>query len=199
MDRTIPTSHALLRGLRLSEAVLFDERSRPDFRDVYGRLAEASSDLFVAVTRVRLSTIDLSKEELDHLTSIRLVVAELNGLTLDAEARLIRSDPTRAGRVERFRTLLEEGRLEVRSAPLGGWAPDFTVFGSPDGAHSVLSGFHWFERPYPHRGPAFAALHLGDAARLAARRHQALWDEAHDVGTAVWSILSRAERLAAAV
>jgi hypothetical protein len=63
----------------------------------------------------------------------------------------------------------------------------------------VLTGFHWFERPYPHRGPALNAVHLGDAARLAARRHDELWEGAHDVGPAVWSILSKAERRASAV
>ena len=43
-------------------------------------------------------------------------------------------------------------------------------------------------------GPAFASVHFGDAPRLAARRHQAVWESAHDVGPAVWSILSKAER-----
>jgi len=184
----------ILPGLVVSPGILLDERTRPDFRDAFGHLARSSTDIATAVTRVRLSTLDLEREELDRIESLRVLVTELNALTLDAEARLIRADPRRAPRVELFRELLQDGRLEIRSAPLGGWSPDFTVFADAEGPHSVLTGFHWFERPYPHRGPALGAVHFADAARLAARRHREIWDRAHDVGSAVWSILSKAER-----
>ncbi|MGY8778106.1 MAG: hypothetical protein ACKVIN_08280 [Longimicrobiales bacterium] len=183
-----------LSGLVPSPAVLLDERSRPDFRDVFGHMVQASSDIAVAVTRVRLSTLDLDRGDLAKVQSLRVLVAELNALTLDSEARLIRADARRAPRVKLFRGLLEEGRLEVRSAPLGGWSPDFTVFSNEKGPQSVVTGFHWFERPYPHRGPALGAIHFADAALLAARRHAEVWEQAHDVGSAVWSILSKAER-----
>jgi hypothetical protein len=183
-----------LPGLVPSPAILLDERSRPDFRDVFGHMVGSSSDIAVAVTRVRLSTLDLDGRDLAEVRSLRVLVAELNALTLDSEARLIRADSRRAPRVKLFRSLLEEGRLEVRSAPLGGWSPDFTVFSNENGPQSVLTGFHWFERPYPHRGPALSAIHFADAARLAARRHAEIWERAHDVGSAVWNILSKAER-----
>ena len=175
-----------------TSATLFDERARPDLRSRYGELLRSASGLAVAVTRVRLTTLDLSEGEVRSLHSIRVLVAELNALTLDAEARLLRADPRRAYRIDMYRRLLESGRLEVRSAPLGGWSPDFSIFSGPEGPHSVLIGFHWFERPYPHRGPALAAVHHGPAAHLAADRHIELWDRAHDVGPAVWSILSKA-------
>jgi hypothetical protein len=192
MDPTLP-------GLVPSSATLLDERGRPDFRDVFGALAARSDRISTAVTRVRLSTLDLKPDELERIVHFRVLVAELNALTLDAEARLIQADQRRAPRIERFRKLLEEGRLEVRSAPLAGWSPDFSVFWNGPTPHSVLAGFHWFERPFPHRGPALAALHHGDAARLAAHRHEELWARAHDVGPAVWSILSKAERSARAL
>jgi len=186
----------ILPGLVPTTATLLDDRGRPDFRDVFGALASRSDQISTAVTRVRLSTLDLRPAELERVEHFRVLVAELNALTLDAEARLIQADHRRAPRVEHFRRLLEEGRLEVRSAPLAGWSPDFSVFWKGPDPHAVLTGFHWFERPFPHRGPAFASLHHGDAARLAARRHEDLWDKAHDVGPAVWSILSKAERAA---
>lgn len=185
----------VLPGLSAAPAVLFDERSRPDFRDVFRALVGGSVDVAVAVTRVRLATLELEESDLARLESLRVLVVELNALTLDAEARLIRADPRRASRVSLFRGLLESGRLEVRSAPLGGWSPDFTVFSHAGGPHAVLSGKHWFERPYPHRGPAIATVHFHDAARRAARRHAEVWDAAHDVGPAVWSILSKADRV----
>ena len=186
----------ILPGLQPCPAVLLDERGRPDFRDVFGALARRSVDIATAVTRVRLSTLDLDHGELETVESLRVLVTELNALTLGSEARLIQADSRRAPRVSLFRSLLEGGRLEVRSAPLGGWTPDFSVFSTSDGPLAVLIGQHWFERPFPHRGPALGAVHFEDAARRAARRHAELWERAHDVGPAVWNILSKAERSA---
>ena len=182
----------LFSGLSVDAAALFDERARPDFRNVFGTLAVQSTDVAVAVTRVRLSTVDLSERELGSLEHIRVLVAEMNALRLDAEAKAIQTDAKRAPNAERLRQLLESGILEVRSSPLAGWSPDFTVFTGSEGPSAVLLGFHAFERPYPHRGPALASLHGPVAARLAARRHEEIWDRAHDVGPAVWSILSKA-------
>lgn len=183
---------ALPSGLPLEPAALLDERSRPDFRDVFGALASAATDIAVAVTRVRLSTVDLGDHELGRIEHFRVLVAEMSALRLDAEARALQSDAKRAPHAERLRSLLESGTLEVRSSPLAGWSPDFTVFTGPGGPTALLVGFHAFERPYPHRGPALAALHGPAAARLAARRHDEIWERAHDVGPAVWSILSKA-------
>jgi hypothetical protein len=185
-----------LSGLASSPGALFDERGRPDFRDVFGALASSSIDVATAVTHVRLSTVDLGADELAGVEHFRVLVAELSAIRLDREARAIQADPRRAPRAELLRSMLESGRLEVRSAPLAGWSPDFTVFSDRNGPTAVLAGYHWFQRPYPHRGPAISTLHEGDAARLAARRHQELWERAHDVSPAVWNILSKAHRAA---
>jgi hypothetical protein len=181
-------------GLAVEPSVLLDERGQPNFRDVFGHFARSSVDIATAVTRVRLGTLDLTSEDLDTVTGFRVLVAELNALHLTAEARGLVNDPDRVPRLSLIRGMLESGRLEVRSAPLGGWSPDFTVFADPAGPTAVLTGFHWFERPYPHRGPAFATLHGAAAARTASRRHLELWEEAHDVGPAIWNIISRASR-----
>jgi hypothetical protein len=185
MDPIVP-------GLVPEPAAVFDERGRPDFRDVFGTLAARATDIATAVTRVRLSTVDLTPLELGLLEHFRVLIAELSALRLDAEARALQSDPRRAPNADMLRRLLEAGTLEVRSSPLAGWSPDFTVFSGADGPVALLVGFHSFERPYPHRGPALAAVHGGDAARLAARRHDEIWEHAHDVGPAIWSILSKA-------
>ena len=182
----------LVRGLVPSESFLLDERTRPDFRDVFGALAQRSTEISTAVTRVRLGTLDLTSAELANVRHFRVLVAEVNALQLDAEARVLTGQPRRAPNLLLLTDLLRAGRLEVRSAPLGGWSPDFTVFSTPEGPLAVLAGFHWFERPYPHRGPALGSLHSGHGARVAARRHRQLWEEAHDIGPAVWSILARA-------
>lgn len=189
----------LLPGLSPAQALLFDERSRPDFRQVFGMLAGRADAISAAVTRVRLTTVDLTSEELRGVATFRVLLTELNALRLDSEARGVDSDPRRAVNVGLLRDMLESGRMEVRSAPLGGWSPDFTVFGSAGVPFAVVCGFHWFERPYPHRGPALTAVHFGDAARLAAKRHAEVWRSAHDVGPAVWSILARARTTARAI
>jgi len=184
----------ILPGLRPGEAILIDERARPDFRDVFGALARGAVDVATAVRRVRLTTVDLSGEELGRVQHFRVLLAEINALRLDAEARSLELDPRRAPNAELLRRMLESGRMEVRCSPLAGWMPDFTVFSGPDGPTSLLVGLHRFERPYPHRGPAFASVHEGDAALLAARRHEEIWSRAHDVGPAIWNILSKAHR-----
>jgi hypothetical protein len=184
-----------LPGLLPAPAFLFDERGRPDFRDVFGALARGSSEISTAVTRVRLTTVDLQPDEVAQLRHFRVLLCELSALRLEGEAHALLHLRRRAPNLHLLVSLLEEGRLEVRAAPLGGWSPDFTVFSGASGASAVLAGFHAFERPYPHRGPALATLHGPDAARLAARRHEELWAEAHDVGPTLWTLLSRAERI----
>lgn len=188
---------SILPGLVPSPAYLLDERGRPDFRDAFGALAQRSTQILTAVTRVRLSTVDLREQDLPALESMQVLVSEMSALSLDSEVRGLLHLPARAPNIRFLIGLLEQGRLEVRSAPLGGWAPDFTVFVDAEGPRAVLLGYHAFERPYPHRGPALASLHGGDGARLAAARHQELWESAHDVGPALWSILSRAANRAA--
>ena len=188
--------HPPLPGLVPAPAILFDERRRPDFRDVFGALTRRATDVQVAVTRIRLTTMDLGREELAPLRSLRVLLCELSALRLESEAHALAHQRTRASSLHLLARLLEDGRLQVRSAPLGGWSPDFTVFADEAGPRWLLTGFHAFERPYPHRGPALASLHGPEAARLASARHEELWAAAHDVGPTIWTLLSRAGRLA---
>jgi len=180
----------LIPGIDRAPGVLLDERDRPDFRDVFGSLARSATRIWTAVTRVRLSTMDLGNEELSGVDDFRVLVAELNALDLQAEVRSLQVDPRRSANLGFLLKLLEERRLAVRAAPLAGWSPDFTVFSGADGPRTVLIGTHWFGRPYPHPGPVLAGLHGGEAAHLTAGRHVELWDRAHDVGPAVRGILT---------
>lgn len=185
-----------LPGLNPLPGTLLEDGRRPDFRDVFGHLAQRSSSIDTAVTRIRLSTLDLTPAELRAVTRFRVLLAEVNALSMDAEARVLHTLPNRAPNLRLLARLLESGNVQIRSAPLAGWSPDFTVFSDADGPSAVLCGFHWFERPYPHRGPALASLHFGDGASLAHRRFEALWDRAHDIGPTLWDIVTRAGRWA---
>jgi hypothetical protein len=185
-----------LPGLVPLNGSLLEDGRRPDFRDVFGHLAQHSTGVDTAVTRIRLSTIDLTPDEVRDVVLFRVIVAEVNSLSIDAEARVLHTLPGRAPNLRFLAHLLECGTLQVRAAPLAGWSPDFTVFSGADGPEAVLCGFHWFERPYPHRGPALASLHFGRGARVARRRFDALWAGAHDIGPALWDIVTRARRSA---
>src|SRR5688572_31415005 len=57
---TRSTMGPILPGLTCAPGIFFDERGRPDFRDVFGALAGSSVDIATAVTRVRLSTVDIT-------------------------------------------------------------------------------------------------------------------------------------------
>ena len=185
-----------LPGLNPVPGTLLEDGRRPDFRDVFGHLAQRSSSIDTAVTRIRLSTLNLTPSELRAVTSFRVLLAEVNALSMDAEARVLHTLPSRAPNLQLLARLLETGNLQIRSAPLAGWSPDFSVFSDASGPSAVLCGFHWFERPYPHRGPALASLHFGDGAALAHRRFEALWTRAHDIGPTLWDIVTRARRWA---
>jgi len=164
-----------------SPAWLLDEEHRPDFRTVYGRLAREAHRIDVAIRKIRLSGVSLGREELGAPAGIRLILAEIDVLAMASEAESLAARPNGRWRLKLIIEMLETGALDVRSAPLGGWAPDFSIFSGSELPHSTLVGPHWFERPYPHRGPALASVHQGEGARRLARRFHQLWEEAHDV------------------
>ena len=68
---------------------LLDDRTRPDFRAVFGRLARRASRIDVALTHLRLSTLDLSEAELGRIQRVRLLLAEVSAVALDAEAHAV--------------------------------------------------------------------------------------------------------------
>lgn len=178
---------------------LLDERSRPGFRDLFGQLARRATALDVALTHLRLSTLDLSEPELAQMQRIRLVLSEVSAASLDAEAHAVLHRSGMAANLRRLAVLLHLGRIEVRSAPLGGWAPDFSVFHSDDTAFAVLVGPHRFERGMAHDGPILASFHDGDAAVRAGVRFVEVWARAHDIRPAIERILTRAEQRAPSV
>jgi hypothetical protein len=172
----------------------FDEKGRPDFREVYGRLLARATHVDVALTSIRVSTLNLGRGELERVGAIRLLLAELSAVHLDAEAHVVMQRPEQRETLSTVADQLSRGVIEVRSSPLGGWSPDFSIFRDGRRAQAVLIGFHSFERPFPYRGPAFVSLHTADAAERALTRFEDLWERAHDVGAAVLSILERASR-----
>jgi hypothetical protein len=159
---------------------LLDERGRPDFRDLYAREARRARALDAALTRIRLSALDLGAGELGRLEGIRVLLAEIDILTLTSEAEALAVRPRSRARLDLILELMESGTLEVRSAPLAGWAPDFSVFHYELAEPAVLIGPHWLQRPYP-TGARLGCLHSGSAAARVGRRFSGLWEQAHDL------------------
>jgi hypothetical protein len=175
---------------------LLDDRSRPGFRELFGRLARRATGIDVALTHLRLSTLDLSERELRHVERIRLLLAEVSAVSLDAEAHAMLHRGPMAANLRRLATLLSLARIEVRSAPLGGWAPDFSVFRNQEGPCAVLIGPHRFDRGMLHEGPVLASLHGAEEAVRVATRFAEIWSRGHDIRPAIAGILGRAEQRA---
>lgn len=174
------------------ECPLLDEASRNGFRARFGALAAASDCVDVAATRVRLTLVNLSAGELGGLKLLRVLLAEVNAFRMAAEAEAVLADPGRAGNVRLLLELLRAGRIQVRSAPMGGWAPDFSVFHRESVAWAALVGVHSFQHPSPFPGPIFVSEHRQGAATLAARRFESIWTRSHDVSEPVLGLLSSA-------
>ncbi len=178
-----------------SEARLLDERDPEGFRQLFGEIISGSTAVETAILRIRLSGVDLSEQEVTRIRSLRVLVAEVNARTVEEEAYALLQDSSKRQNLHRILALLRNGRLEIRSSPLGGWSPDFTVFSNESGPVAVLLGLHLFRRPFPYKGPTWAARFGPEEARRAHRRFEDLWEGAHEIGQAVRGIMERATRL----
>lgn len=174
-----------------SRPLLLDERSLPSFRTTFGALLSRSSTVETAIQRIRLGAVDLSAGELSQLTRLRVLVAEVNAQTVEGEAYAMAVDPSKQENLNRVVSLFRAGILEIRSAPLGGWSPDFSVFSDQHGPKDLLLGLHWFHRPFPLRGPAWA-IQLGPKEATAAHgRFLEVWSSAHDIAPAIQRLMER--------
>lgn len=171
---------------------ILDERCDPDFRTVFGRFVKRSTALDSAVARIRLAGFDLEPQELRNVERMRVLVGRINALTLRSEAEAMLVDPGKTENVQNLVKMMETQRVEVRAAPLAGWAPDFTVFRRREAPWALLVGLHWFVRPYPHRGPVLASVHGSTEAAAVAARFTALWNDGHDISPAVLQLLREA-------
>ncbi|NNF29523.1 MAG: hypothetical protein HKN73_20020 [Gemmatimonadetes bacterium] len=178
---------------------LLDERSTPSLRERFGDLAARSKSLAVAIRRVRLTGVDLTADELRQVSSIRVLLGGLDAGTFVAEADAVMVDASRREGAERLLWLLQTGVASVRIAPLLTWAPDFSVFSNRAGPTHAIYGCHWFQRPPPSPGPAFALICSGSGAALGFRRFEELWRMGHDATPAVEGMLLAAQRRAGVV
>ncbi len=170
--------------------VLMDEEARPTVRERFGAAMAGAVSMDVAVARIRLAALDLTERELGGVRRCRLLLGELDASTLLDAAE---SETAR----DRLRAFAGSGRLEVRSAGLGAWSPDFCVSRGTAGVVSMV-GAIYFGNPRLLTGPAFTLVSAEeDWAALLSVRFDALWERGHDVLPAIRDVLDRADGLEA--
>lgn len=177
-------------------ARLLDDRSEPPVRHWIAGLLGSAVEADFAVSRIRLGGLDLSRTELAGVRRCRVLLGRLDAETL--------ADATGAGtsahheHLQALREFLESGRLEVRTAGLTNWTPDFSIFrGLKNGPTDAVTlvGAHYFARLYPTDGPAFTCLiHDPAAVAQATMRFDELWENGYDVAAVVRATLDQIER-----
>lgn len=166
---------------------LFDGWTGDSFRDYLGREMAASEDASFAIRRIRLARLDLSDGVWSRLRRCRVLLSRLDADALDF------------GRIDAARTaalldLAASGRLEIRSAGLGSWEPDFSILGDRSRPRTLILGCHRFAPVEPTEGPFLACASQDPrAVRSALTRFEEIWARGYDALEAVIDALGRAQ------
>lgn len=176
----------------MSTVRLLDERSSPPLRAVIGRFMVRADTVDFAVSRIRLANLDLSAEEVTGPRRCRVLLGQLDASTLlDAEG-------AHQDAIARLDEWTRSGRLEVRSAGIAAWTPDFSLYGTQPRATCLL-GAHYFGSPQLTVGPSFTVITEDrDAVDVLRARFDRLWEHSHDVLPAIVAVLERVRVGAAA-
>lgn len=171
-------------------ARVVDERSERPLRAVIGDLLRDATRADIALAKVRLAALDLTEAEVNGPALCRVLLGQLDASTL-ADAAM-ESRQNRHG-LHRLAGWLTSDRLEVRSAGLGAWAPDFSVYENGAGTLTSLIGAHYFGTPQLAVGPSVTVIDPGaETGLLLQGRFDELWERAHDVAPAILTVLERA-------
>lgn len=172
--------------------IFIDGRGSPSLRGYLGRALAETADASFAIRRIRLARLDLVHEELRAVRRCRVLLGRLDADTL--------ADPDALPASARTAALLDlaaSGRLEVRSAGLLSWDPDFSLLrGAGAGSATLLFGCHQFVSGQPVEGLTMAcAIDEPDVVRAATLRFEELWERGHDALEAVTDALCRSRSL----
>lgn len=162
---------------------VFDETATVPVRARIGRLLGGADTADFAVARIRLAALDLQEREVAGVRRCRVLLGRFDAVTLH--------ESLEGSSLRVLRAFIGSGRLEVRSAGLAGWIPDFSVIGGNPPV--ALFGAHHFGSPYPFVGPSFTVeTSEPDAVALAGERFESLWGHGHDVLPAIRSVVQQA-------
>jgi hypothetical protein len=168
-------------NLRAPDLVMISGASEPTMVEATMRdLLGASSDVSLAVARVRLPALRRIVDVLESVDRCRIALARLDLHALDGSAR---ADGADGQALERLLAYARSGRLEVRSAGAVRWDPDFSLFRMRDRRCGTfcLFGAHYLAPPQPELDWPLTCLIARRAAvgRVAAH-FESLWNAAHD-------------------
>lgn len=174
-------------------AILLDDRSTPPLRTLIGALLARAQTADFAISRMRLDGLDLGGGELARLERCRVLLGRLDARTLEEMMGGGDQGAARRHHLRALREFLASGRVEVRSAGVVAWNPDFSVL---DGLHDApaprvaLVGAHYFLRPFPIDGVAQTMM-LTSPTQIGrvSERFEELWDQGYDVGEVVRAAL----------
>jgi hypothetical protein len=171
---------------------LIDERTGPPLRQRVGRLLAGADDAAFAVARIRLAVLDLTDEELGRMRRCRVLLGFLDAAMLAEASEAAGPAGPGSSALARLHHFAASGRLQVRSAGLARWTPDFAVITGPDGPVGLVGSIQ-FGAPELVVGPAFTMVARDDdTVTLLRHRFDELWDRSHDVLPAIHGMLQRA-------
>ena len=165
---------------------LLHERSQPPLHQVLETLLANAEAADLALRNIRLSAMDPAPHTVAHVR-LRILLGTF-------EAAHVQEPATRA-RITRLARLLDSGRVEVRSAGIGSWAPDFSLYRMRAGnrvSMACLVGAHYWQTPPCSCGPSFTSVYTRKSVvATTARRFEELWHMGHDVGAVISDALAR--------
>lgn len=190
--------------------MLIDEKGAPTPRQLIGQLLGSATHAEIAVSHVRLGAIDLGAAETQNVQHCRVLLDRLDAGSLASldwsAAAAAAAGPASAAAIDdavrkaahsaaALLRFITSDRVELRSAGVSSWRPDFSIYRGlsalPSAPPAVcLVGAHYFGQPPAM--PAFTCV-CDDAAAvaLALRRFDQLWERSHDVGNAVVAAVTR--------
>jgi hypothetical protein len=157
---------------------LIDELHSPPLRSIIGELLTTAISADIAVSHIRLAAVDLAAGETAGLRRCRVLLARLDAAELASLA-------VSASHLHTLQAFVAAPHVEIRSAGIGAWAPDFSLYHAARDSVCLI-GAHYFHHPLVHGGPSFTcALQDVDAVSTAARRFEELWARGYNVKPAV--------------
>jgi len=173
---------------RRSTGVVIDEESNPDPRRILGRLLRRSSRFDLAIGRVRLASIDFTADDLRPVERCRVLVGGFDNRALLGAVGAASAVPAHSRNLRSLRVIIATGRLQLRSAGLWRWDPDFCLAAGaglrgwfPAGTAGMV-GCLGLSGPVACSIPRLACLVAGTRSTgLLQNSFERLWSVGHDI------------------
>ncbi len=179
-------------NMRAPDAVLIRGASAPDLLESTIReLVSASSDVAFAIEQVRLSSLHRVADVLLGVARCRFVLGRLDAHRLDLDG--VQGETRRLG-LQRLLDHTRNGGLQIRTAGVLRWEPDFSLYHHADRRYGsfCLLGAHYLAPPHPGIDWPLTCLLTGRRAVQHAVGHfEEIWTGGHDAIAPITEALER--------